>query len=167
MSGAPTPPDAPRHLPIGRREWGLALAFMLGLGWMLVSPGQWHIGVRHLEQEQQWWAKGWVMMHGIGRNICAVEFVEVDANGNETKIDRLERIGIDRDKLGEHRPPAQARVYRKQLEGHARRVCAATPADVDLRFKARCAGYDGWDDVFRGKRNICKANNWRQGGRRG
>lgn len=146
------------------RVWDyLRAAFALTLVvWMFAAPGAWHIGVRYFGIEQPWWGKGWVMMRGTGRDMCKIEVFEVDADGNETPVDRLERLGYDDP---DEAPRSVKRVFRKGLTGHVKRVCSMTPADRDLRVRAHCAGYEGWDEVFKGKKNICSAKNMRQGNR--
>jgi hypothetical protein len=121
---------------------------------MIASPGQWHVGVRMLDQDQAWWGKGWVMMHGIGKNVCDVRFHEKGPSGEPVRIDRVAALGFsDPDKA-----PQQGvrRVYRHQLQGHIRRMCRASGSDAaGLTVVARCAGYDGWEQVHSGEAGVC------------
>lgn len=110
-----------------------------------------------------WWAKGWPMMHGVGRKICDVEFFEVDGNGARTRIDRRVRLDVPED-VWEARG---ARVELADLGAHIRRMCEATQPQIDLRVAARCAKRDGWRTIHDGTANICTFKGFAQRGRGG
>jgi hypothetical protein len=145
------------------------LLFALALAWMIIPPATYHLVDVPAQRESNkyvrpWFSKGWVMMHGKGIGVCALDFVAGNTVKEQVPVSRYEILGYAGP---DDAPMAVRRIYRKDLNGHIQRVCGKVAPDVTLKLQSRCAQRQGWKEIHKARRDVCEANlypkrgNWR------
>lgn len=97
------------------------------------------------------WIREWVMFHGYGVDICAVNFYD-SSYGKYDKISRIEALGYK----SYYQAPLSVRRLRTKNEVYrqARQICYRNKLQ-DLRADIKCGSRSGWVDVEKSERNLC------------
>jgi len=104
--------------------------------------------------ERSKYLRNWVMFHGYGRDICAVEYRHHKADGAVEVIDWTELLGYE----SWLHAPRSVRRLKKEDDARrlGRRVCTRLdPDERDLRLHARCGSRAGWKPAPAGEENLC------------
>ncbi len=94
----------------------------------------------------------WMMFHGRGMGLCAVEWSQRDPDGTEQPVDRYAVYDWDR---GQRPQGARLLHGADEVEVAGRKLCRRLGAD-DVRAQGRCGGPTGWAPTFSGERNLCE-----------
>lgn len=125
-------------------------AFLAVLAFMLFGP----FWTQVLGRESRLFRK-WTMYHRSGIGVVDATFVRRLPDGTREELDRFAVLEIAK-------PRTEAeQVWRmkgqRQTWEVAQSLCRALGSDADVRVVAREATYGGWEELYRGERNLCAA----------